>query len=209
MAKRQTDSSGRRSFAALLLMLLPGFMFLGLLAPAAVTVRPEAESETIGADTFRSFAPARPPLLPPRAIARAALPDASLLEPLFSGARLLAQEAQRVFDLPQVAAAGEEDIALEEEDVVEEYVADTLFDESVEQPVLAVDLTPLWDPVVFDVIPPSILRDGYSMYDDFHGGSVRFSGPPPAPFVVPEPETSALLVLGLIALALRAQRTRA
>lgn len=209
MAKRHTDSSGRRSFAALLLMLSPGFMFLGLLAPAAVTVKPAAESETIDADTFRSFAPARAPLLPPRAIASAMLSDATFLEPLFSGARLLAQEAQRVFDLPQVAAAGDEDIALDEEDVVEEYVTDTLFDESLEQPVLSVDLTPLWNPALYDVIPSMILRDGYSMYDDFHGSSIGFGGPPPAPFVVPEPEAGALLLLGLIALALRAQRARA
>jgi hypothetical protein len=212
MAKRRTDSNrrstGRHNLAAFLLMLLPGFMFLGLLAPAAVTVKRDAKSEFVDSVTFRSFRPARLPLLTSRAIASAALAEVVLPEPLFSGARLLAQEAQRAFELPDVAAEGDEEIELEKQDDVEDYVTDTLFDESLEQPVLAVDLTPLWDPAIFDVIPPSILRDGYSMYDDFHGGGARIGGAPAAPFVIPEPETGALLALGLVALALRARRTR-
>ena len=41
MAKRRTDSN-RRDLATWLMMLLPGFMFVGLLAPAAVNVKPKA-----------------------------------------------------------------------------------------------------------------------------------------------------------------------
>ena len=63
MANRRTDSnrrnSGRRNFAGWLLTLLPGFMFLGLLAPAAVSVKPKAE-ENYGPLSFHNFSPRRP-----------------------------------------------------------------------------------------------------------------------------------------------------
>ena len=58
MAKRRTDSN-RRDLATWLMMLLPGFMFVGLFAPAAVKVKPKAQEE-VGPISFRNFAPRRP-----------------------------------------------------------------------------------------------------------------------------------------------------
>jgi PEP-CTERM motif-containing protein len=211
--KRRTDpkrrKSGRRDLAAVLMMLLPGFMFLGLLAPGAVKIQP-IEQDEIGPISFRQFAPRRPYNVP-LTMAHALLPDTSMagMEPAFSGARYLADQARRVFE-PDVAAQAknqEQEIVLAQDDSVHSYVAAGLFDDSLEGTVLVADLTPLWDPSVFDVIPGLIMRSGYSQWDDFHGTGVSFHGiiAPTGP-VVPEPETGALVSLGLAALALRGRR---
>ena len=96
---------------------------------------------------------------------------------------------------------------LAREDADEDYVSDAMFDQSVDRPVLTVDLTPLWDPAIFDRIPATISKTGFTQYDDFHGNGVDLlrSAPPSA---IPEPQTGALLALGLAAFALR-HRTRA
>ena len=60
-------------------------------------------------------------------------------------------------------------IVLAAEDDVEEYVSETVFSGAGDQVQLNVDLTPLWDPAVFDVIPGLIVRSGWSQWDDFHG----------------------------------------
>ena len=211
MAKRRTESTrrstGRNNLATFLLLLLPGFMFIGLLAPAAVTVKRVAPSEVAGPVALPNLESARLPLIGARAFASAAIPDMSTLDPLFAGARYLAREAQQMFGQLQARAEEDETIVLEE-DGVEDYVTDTLFEQPPDEPVLAVDLSPLWDPSLFDVIPGLIARDGYSQYDDFVGTGNAVGGAPVAPVIVPEPETGALVAIGLIALALRASRRR-
>ena len=199
MLKRRTDSNGRtsrrRDLAAWLMLLLPGFMFLGLLAPAAITVKPVKVEETAASETisFRNFAPRRP-LQFPLAIAHAVLADTNV-DPVFAGARYLANETRGVLDVKTDKA----------EDSVQSYVAETLFDQSTDQTQLVVDLTPLWDPAVFDIIPGLINRMGYQQWDDFHGTSLRVPrGTAPAQTPpVPEPATGALVALGLAALAVR------
>lgn len=203
MAKRRTDSN-RRDLATWLMMLLPGFVFVGMLAPAAVSVRPKAQEE-IGPISFRNFKPRRPIQfsLP---IGQGALSE-STLEPVFAGARYVVDQAKRVVEFDFKADDGDKQIVLNE-DSVESYVAETLFEASSEDPQqqLAVDLTPLWDPSVFDVIPDLIDRTGFTQWDDFHGTGVRFpSGTAPGN-VIPEPATGGLLAIGLAALALRRKR---
>ncbi|HKA15039.1 MAG TPA: PEP-CTERM sorting domain-containing protein [Myxococcota bacterium] len=214
MAKRRNDSNGRkparRDLAAWLMMLLPGFMFVGLLAPAAITVKPLKVEETaeIGPTSFRNFAPRRP-LQFPIAIAHAVLSETSV-DPVFAGARYLANEARRVFEVKDDKAhVKSDDQIVLAEDGVQRYVAETLFDQSTDQTQLVVDFTPLWDPAVFDIIPGLINRMGYQQWDDFHGTSVITVPPasgtaPQTP--VPEPATGALVALGLAALAAKRRR---
>jgi PEP-CTERM motif-containing protein len=207
MAKRRSESNrngnGRRDLARFVLMLLPGFMFVGLLAPAAVTVKPKVEERHFEPVSHQSFAP-RKSIEPPRAVAkREAKPT---VDPLFTGARYLAAaDPPPPTSLPPVAAnANVEDqivLAKNDDDAVDEYVSDSMFDAPAEHSILTVDLTPLWKPELFDRIPGSIEKGGFYMYDDFHGNAVRvLLATPPAP--VPEPQTAALLALGLLALAL-------
>jgi len=202
MAKRRTDSN-RRDLATWLMMLLPGFMFVGLLAPAAVNVKPKAQEE-IGPISFRNFSPRRP--------IQFSLPNLhgalseSGLEPMFAGARYVVDQAKRVAEF-DVKADENEQIVLNE-DSVESYVAETLFEAAIEdaQQQLVVDLSPLWDQSVFGVIPDLIDRTAFTMWDDFHGTGLVFPQGPPPGNVIPEPATGGLLAIGLAALAMRRKR---
>jgi hypothetical protein len=207
MAKRRTESnrrnSGRRNLAAWLMMLLPGFMFLGLLAPAAVSVKPKAE-DSYGPVSFRNFAPRRPMQVPLHLVHAIFDTSSSVGDTVvFSGARYLAEQSKRVFDFD--AKANEDNqIVLAANDGVEDYVSENVFGTAGDEVQLKVDLLALWDPALFDVIPGLIARDGWSQWDEFHGIG---PGHRTRPAVVPEPTTGALLALGLGALALRRRRT--
>ena len=200
------NGSGRRDLARFVLMLLPGFMFLGLLAPAAVSVKPKPEERRYDAVTFRNPA-LRQPIQAPRPPAKREATSA--VEPLFTGARYIAgaQPPIAASDLPAVEAAPHSDdqIVLAQEDAVDDYVSDVMFDQSVDSPALSVDFTPLWNPQIFDRIPATISKGGYTQYDDFHGNAVIRLGATPVP--IPEPQSGALLALGLLAMAMGARAT--
>lgn len=207
MAKRRTDSnrrsSGRRNFAAWLMTLLPGFMFLGLLAPAAVSVKPKVE-DSYGPISFRNFTPRRPLQIPLHLVHAVFENTAAGDTVVFSGARYVVEQSKRVFEL-DAKANDDNTIVLAANDGVEDYVAETVFGVAGDEVQLKVDLTPLWDPAVFDVLPGLIARNGWSQWDEFHG-----LGPgqkPRQPVIIPEPTTGALLAFGLGALALRRRRT--
>src|SRR5688572_1104287 len=95
MAKRRPDSN-RRDLAAWLMLLLPGFVFVGLLAPAAVSVKPKAKDET-GPISFRNFRPRRPIQfsLPVGQTAMSTMSESGL-ESVFAGARYVVDQAKRV-----------------------------------------------------------------------------------------------------------------
>ena len=203
MARRRTDSnrrgSGRRNFAAWLMTLLPGFMFLGLLAPAAVSVKPKAE-DSYGPISFRSFAPRRPFQMPLH-LAHAVFENSAAGDTVvFSGASYLAEQSTRVFE-PEAKTNGEDQIVLAANDGIEDYVSENVFGTAGDEVQLKVDLLALWDPAIFDVIPGLISRNGWDQWDEFHG--IGKGHGPRQPLIVPEPTTGALLAFGLGALALR------
>jgi len=207
MGKRRTDSnrrgSGRRNFAAWLMTLLPGFMFLGLLAPAAVSVKPKVE-DSYGPISFRNFAPRRPLQIPLHLVHAVFENNNAGDTVVFSGARYLAEQSKRVFEL-DAKANDDDEIVLAANDGVEDYVSENVFGTAGDEVQLKVDLLALWDPAIFDVIPGLITRNGWSQWDEFHG-----IGPghgPRRPVIVPEPTTGGLLAFGLGALALRRRRT--
>src|SRR5262245_8850255 len=204
MAKRRTDSN-RRGLAAWLMMLLPAFMFVGMLAPAAVKVKPQVEDET-GPITFRNFSPRRP-IQYAFPSAGTASPQLRVEEPAFTGARLLPGEPKRELPVDVAAASAGNEIVLAQ-DNVENYVAETLFEAPIDdpQPRLVVDLTQLWDPSLFGIIPDLIDHSAWTQWDDFHGTSTRFPRGAAPINTVPEPATVGLLAIGLASLALRRKR---
>ena len=201
MAKRRTDSN-RRDLATWLMMLLPGFMFVGLLAPAAVNVKPKAQEE-IGPISFRNFSPRRP--------IQFSLPNVhgalseSGLQPMFAGARYIVDQAKRVAEFDFKADENEQIVL--NEDSVESYVAETLFEAQIEDPqhLLVVDLDSALGPVRVRRDPRRDRSHRIHEWDDFHGTSSSRIGPPPGN-VIPEPATGGLLAIGLAALAMRRKR---
>src|SRR5262245_32669382 len=127
MAKRRTDpnrrNSGRRNFAAWLMTLLPGFMFLGLLAPAAVSVKPNEDS--YGPVSFRTFEPKRPLQEVPLRLAHAIFENTAGDTGVFSGASYLVEQSKRVFE-PEVETNDDDQIVLAANDGVEDYVSENV-----------------------------------------------------------------------------------
>jgi hypothetical protein len=212
MANRRTESNrintGRSKFASFLLVLLPGFMFLGLLAPAAVTVEYEGEEETVLPLAFRNFQlPTRRPMIGTRSTVDAASTElAAIRDALLKGTRMFAGRAKEALDLANFEVQGDKRIVLDE-DAAEEDVVNSLFDSSSGSGgILAVDLTPLWNESRFDIIPAPLRTWGDRPDDDFAGDALVFRSPVPQPVEIPEPQSAALVVLGLVGLALRRSR---
>jgi PEP-CTERM motif len=211
MGNRRTESNrpqGRRQRAvALLLALFPGFMFVGLLAPAAVRVTPVAETAVRAVPiSFENFRYAKRPMLVKDDVgATPNFTQVASADVFFSGARYLAQQAQKALQMPRFLSQEQENQIILDDDQggVDDYVSEQILEEPKEPP-LRVDLTPLWNPKVFDVIPPMLAWWGEAQYDDLVGPPSILIGPSPVP--VPEPHTAAMIALGLVVLALRSRR---
>ena len=198
MASRRIDPRWRgraRQLGVFLAFLLPGLALVALLAPAAVTVHTEGEEETVGLPSFRDLKIGKRPLLARRDFTSNFVAGHVDVESLFSSAKLSGQADRRLVELPPVVDDSQEIVLSRADDGVERYVQKDLFDSTTEQPILAVDLEPRWNPDVFDIIPPLLSRYGHSQYDDFFGNGAALSGPVRQPFMVPEPATGVLLAL--------------
>ncbi len=193
-AAQRSEGRGRSQRGmALLFLLLPGGVALGLLAPELVGLAP-AEEVVLAQEGRPAFRPPplyKQPLLVPRQFSSGLTPALLDLEELFSRSAAAPSEAQlgRMVAFPQNTG---ELIALDE---VSEQLKEASFKD-----VLAAAVVPrseLPGPSPFLPLVNPIPRSDEFRYDDFPGpgGADGLTTP------IPEPGSALLLALGLFAMA--------
>lgn len=194
----------RHGSVVAVLLLLPFLAIAGALAPGIVSIQYEEEEQA--EITPRERVPYRPvrlsrkPLLVPRDYSAGFVSEVQDLEQLFMGSQYRADTGQRLTRLASFTTSRGDMIVLDDVDI---YLVDTLF-KDVLQPGIVADATAVWDPALFDIIPNLAIPTNGGLYDDLTGqGEVNELAAPP---IIPEPRTGGLLVLGIVALALRARR---
>ena len=206
MAKRRTDSN-RRDLATWLMMLLPGFMFVGLLAPAAVKREAEgARRRSVRSRSAISRRAADPVLAPARAARRCRSRRSSRC----SRARATSSTRRSAsFEFDVKADDDEQADRAAAEDSVENYVAETLFEAPIEGE-RAARRRPR--PALGSVRVRRDPRPDRSQRTHAVGRFPRHERALPdrsraAATVIPEPATGGLLAIGLAALrAVRRKR---
>jgi hypothetical protein len=193
----------RHSVAAAVLSLLPLLAFAGVLAPGLIEVDYREEAGQLparkGTVVFRPVRLARPPLLVTRGAGAGFALEFLDIEGLFEGDRYRAELGRRLAQLQSFPSATGDLIVIDDVDVV----ADSdLFDDLL-RPAMIDQQNPLWDPKVFDIIPPLFAVGNGFRFDDFPDPGFEPGGPPPA--IIPEPGPAPLLGFGLALLALRAR----
>ena len=198
----------RHSIAAAVLSLLPLLAFAGVLAPGLIEVDYQEEPGQIaarrGTIVFRPVRLSRPPLMVTRGAGASYAMDFLDIEGLFEGARYRAEIGRRLAQLQSFPSATGDLIVIDDVDVV----ADSDLFEDLLRPTFFNQQNPLWDPKIFDVIPPLFALGNGFRFDDFPDPGFVPGDPPDA--VIPEPGTGLLCGLGLAALAAcaRARRQR-
>ena len=210
-ARSDRENGGRTRLAGLLLLLLPGCMFIGLLAPAAVTVD-VAEPERLEGPVFEAPLAVKARKLP---LAAPSQFTSNVAPPrLVDLAWLLSEGRTRSGRTPLMVARAEtaqdDVIVLAAEETnpppggkLPEQPAGTVF---AMNSSLNVNTRAIWDPKFFNVIGGTVSTNGSTAFDDFVGQDARIiKGTPPAP-AVPEPSTGLLVGAGLLLLARRSRR---
>ncbi len=187
----------RHGVATAIFWLLPLLVFAGMLAPGFVEVDYEEEEEEISAGfstlQFRPIRLTRPPLVVPRDFSTGFIPELLNLESLFNGTQFRGETGRVLGDLPSFPSHFGDMIVIDD---VDTFVADQFFKDLL-KPTFVADRGKIWDPGIFDVIPPLFPIGNDNRFDDFPGIGIDPSGST----VVPEPGTGLLLVLGITALA--------
>lgn len=203
MRLRRTASDAkpvRHALATVVFWLLPLLAFAGVLAPEFVKVQVEESEEEIarreGTLLFRPVRLGRPPLVVPRDYAGGFMPEVFDLERLFRSDQFRGELGQMLAQLPSFPSSRGDSIVLDDVDV-DDLVADGLFEDLLD-PSFALNSRDIWNPGIFDVIPPLFGLGNDVRWDDFPGPSGL---PSDGDVVVPEPGTASLLALGLLGLA--------
>lgn len=188
----------RHGIAAIIFWLLPLLAFAGMLAPGYVKVQYEEQEESTtakshGSVVFHPVPLSRPPLMiVPRDPSTGFVPEMLDLESLFSGTRYRGESGHRLASLPSFPSHEGDMIVIDD---VDTFVADQIFKDLL-KPSFVATRGVIWDPSLFDVIPPLFPIGNNSRYDDFPEPGLT----PSNGTVVPEPATGLLVSVGLVAL---------
>jgi hypothetical protein len=195
----------RHSLAAAILSLLPLLAFAGVLAPGLVEVAYNEEPTQVeprkGTIVFRPVRLSRPPLMVTRGVGQGYLLEFLDIEALFENGRYRGELGQRLAQLSSFPSSRGDLIVIDDVDAA---MQTDLFDDLL-RPSFVAHGHPLWDPRIFDVIPPLFAVGNGIRYDDFPDPGFD---PGETPIVVPEPETALLVGLGLGGLAFVGRRKR-
>jgi len=183
----------RHGGATVIFWLLPLLAFGGVVAPNFVQIGIEEEEEEIassGTLIFRPVRLGRPPLVVPRDYSAGFVPELVDLEALFSGDSFRAERGAQLNNLPSFPSSRGDTIVIDDVDIV---AADDFF-EDVLRPTFVASSREIWDPEIFDIIPPLFGIGNDNRFDDFPNPGIDTDDT----VFVPEPHTAALLTTGLM-----------
>ena len=191
----------RHGVAVAIFWLLPLLAFAGMLTPGLVNVQYEEEEEALPAGSgtviFRPIHLDKPPLMLSSSKSTEFIPTLNL-EALFSGNEYRGEFGRKLGQLSSFPSYSGDTMVIDD---VGAHVDEDLF-KDVLRPTFIADRGAIWDPSIFDVIPPLVPIGNDVRYDDFPNPGME----PTDGTIVPEPGTGALLALGLLALAWRRRR---
>lgn len=207
MRKRGTGSRVgrpvRHGVASAIFWLLPLLAFAGMLGPGFVEIAYEEEEEEIaqrsGSVPFRPVRLDRPPLIVARNHSAGFIPELLDLEVLFRGSDFRGELGRKLGRLPSFPSHTGDTIVIDD---IDSFVADQFFEDLL-QPSFVVSSGKIWDPEIFDVIPPLFPIGDDNRFDDFPEPGID---PSHGAVVVPEPGTGLLISLGLAVLGLARRR---
>lgn len=188
----------RHTLAAAIFWLLPLLAFAGVLAPNFVELTAEENEEEFANNRTPIFRPVRlgrPPLIVPREHAAGFVPELPGLDTLFRSDRFRPELGRQVDSPPSFSGSRGDTIVIDDVDITatDEFFRDVL------RPTFVSDTRDIWDPSIFDIIPPLFKIGNDTRFDDFPDPGIEPSGEIP----VPEPGTGLLVALGIVGLAAR------
>jgi hypothetical protein len=183
----------RHGIATVIFWLLPLLAFAGVVAPNFVQIAEEEEEiASSGTLIFRPVRLGRPPLVVSRDYSAGFVPELIDLEALFNGDSFRAERGMQLKDLPSFPSSRGDTIVIDDVDIA---AADDFFKDLL-RPTFVANTREIWDPDIFDIIPPLFGIGNDVRFDDFPNPGMDTDNA-----VVPEPQTAVLTSLGLVYLA--------